>query len=395
MKKLTVFQKRRLLAHAARSLRLRIKRRFAAYSFRVDPTARQAQVYENGHTKRSTWVQLNGTVMPREFCLDQNFDEVIQFLESLRIRNNESILRARTQVPTRRVPTPWFDFATISHISPSAALILAAEFDRARRLSNRRLFAVDVQTWQPTVLAVLQQIGLFTVLDIDSDTNALATPDEKTVILPMRSGDQHDSIALWDLKEKLIRIAVHALGPPQGAEASTIEAWRERLLTVYTILSEAMNNVVEHAYRSVVPGPMSRVRRWWMTAAVDTEGQRLTVAIYDQGATIPYTLPDWHNFERVKSIWDRLQVGGYDPDDSEKDGLALKTALKIAVSSTNMDHRGKGLPMMADFLNSCRDGRLRIVSRRGTVTQQKGHKPVARTQQCALAGTLIEWDVFL
>ena len=85
----------------------------------------------------------------------------------------------------------------------------------------------------------------------------------------------------------------------------------------------------------------------------------------------------------------------YDPEDATSDGMALRTALKIAVSSTNDEFRGKGLSMMADFLNSCRGGRLRIVSRCGTLVKEKGAKAVVETHSQRLPGTLVEWDVSL
>ena len=254
------------------------------------------------------------------------------------------------------------------------------------------MFAIDVDKWKEGVSRVLDQLGVLSLLEINRPVALLRDDETQTVILPMRSGDRTVGEEIEKLNFELATVLVEAFGNPGHAEDARA-AWRQRLVRVYLILLEAMDNVTEHAYRHSPEGIMSSVRRWWLTAAVDRQNQQLTVAIYDQGTSIPATLPNWHNFDMIERLWKRLGVQNYDPDDSSRDGLALKAALKIAVSSTDEEHRGKGLPIMADFLDQCRSGRLKIVSRHGVVTKTKGRKAQSARMPVPLTGTLVEWEV--
>lgn len=399
LKKLTHVQAWRLTRLAKRHFRRRIKRKDRHFQADRHTQARTAIIYRRGKYAEATGLALNGARMPSLFCLQRNPAETLSFVQALGASIDKKLRQFEGRHPTKkRKPISWCDFSTIDEISTSAALVLAAEFDRSRLIFKTKLFAIEVDSWKPEVVAALRQIGLFELLDIDVDPSAGGLwqgDDRSSIILKMQSGDEHDGRKLADLKDRLVDIAVHALGLPNQNEEDAIVAWSNRFLAVYTILSEAMDNVVEHAYRAVQPGRLNSVHRWWMTAAVSPTERRLVIAIYDRGSTIPATLPAWRNFNRVSRVWNRMFGFPYDPEDATSDGMALRTALKIAVSSTNDEFRGKGLSMMADFLNSCRGGRLRIVSRCGTLVKEKGAKAVVETHSQRLPGTLVEWDVSL
>jgi hypothetical protein len=81
--------------------------------------------------------------------------------------------------------------------------------------------------------------------------------------------------------------------------------------------------------------------------------------------------------------------------DTTQDGEAIRFATRVAVSATRQAHRGKGLAVMTGFIDSSRDGRLRILSRCGECVYSKKSGFSVRSHPVAIGGTLLEWEVYL
>jgi hypothetical protein len=81
--------------------------------------------------------------------------------------------------------------------------------------------------------------------------------------------------------------------------------------------------------------------------------------------------------------------------DPRSDGEAIAVAVEESISSTGELHRGTGLAQMRQFVDQCREGRLRIVSRSGEVVFRPNAIPDVKTYNVSLGGTLIEWSVLL
>jgi len=75
-------------------------------------------------------------------------------------------------------------------------LILAAEYDRIRRINKQHLPAVNLHLWNKNVYAALYQIGFFTLLGFSGDTlrDDVIFPPISTdlYIAPMQLGDNAD-----------------------------------------------------------------------------------------------------------------------------------------------------------------------------------------------------------
>jgi hypothetical protein len=103
--------------------------------------------------------------------------------------------------------------------------------------------------------------------------------------------------------------------------------------------------------------------------------------------------PNWQNY----SSWRRRILAALnvvpEPSDARSDGEAISIAVEESVSSTGMSYRGHGLAQMRQFVEMCRDGYLRIMSRNGEVVFRPGLKPQVRTYDVSVGGTLIEWNV--
>lgn len=132
-----------------------------------------------------------------------------------------------------------------------------------------------------------------------------------------------------------------------------------------------------------------------MTGAVDKQRRYMTAVVYDQGVSIPVSLPKW---DRYASMLRRISAAfGVAPaaNDPKSDGRAIEAAVQEAVSSTEEAHRGKGFAQMREFLDNCREGHLRIMSRCGEVVFRPNAPAQVRTYGSSVGGTLIEWSVTL
>lgn len=328
--------------------------------------------------------------MPQVLCFDKNPEETVAVLSEfgrrmrLPMRGMRSYARPSKHRGAKASSiSPFRSFEPITTITPAAALVLAAEFEGASHIWGGAPFVANIHKWNKSVVERLWEIGFFQIVGFP-DTEPRPRPDGDVTIVPMRSGMATDSDAVAKLVDDLKR-----LFPGAKNEAE------ERLLHLYGPMIEAVENAVRHAYpeKSRYWGPPSR--RWWMTGAVDKRARSMTAVVYDQGVTIPMTLSDWRRF----AGWMRrfADLFGVPPaaSDVSKDGQVIKVAMEEAVTSTGVDYGGNGLAQMQEFVNRCREGRLRIFSRCGEYVCKSNRQPVVKTYPVPIRGTLIEWTVSL
>jgi hypothetical protein len=321
--------------------------------------------------------------MPTVLCFDNNPAETLKSLGHIRSTLHENrMLRLKLKAdPIRRPRVKYSAFEQIREISPSAALVLASEFERAYHHNGFEAIMVNLEQWHPTVMGMLRALGFFEKFGF---SGAMPEPDvaDQVRILPMRSGSSADSVAV----DTLIR-DLKSLYPLAD------EGRKKGLIHLYGAMVEAIVNVVRHAYPVGAEHQFPPIDRWWMAGAVDHNARSTTAMVFDQGITIPVSLPNW---ERYAGVTRRLaSLLGLVPaaSDTKSDGLAISAAVEESVSSTGDSHRGRGLAQMRDFVDHCRGGYLRIMSRCGEVVMQPGTKPVVRSYETSIGGTLIEWNV--
>lgn len=132
-----------------------------------------------------------------------------------------------------------------------------------------------------------------------------------------------------------------------------------------------------------------------MTGALSRLERRMKVAIFDQGISIPGSLHEWKFYggfaERFKSV-----IGlPVDLTDPKYDGRVIELAIEEAATSTNLDKHGKGLGHIKAFIDQCSSGQLTIISRYGFYMYEKGKKPLVKSLDVNMGGTLVEWDVMI
>lgn len=344
---------------------------------------------------------VSARVMPQQFCLSTNPEETIAFLNDLRgriLRPPRSGVRAvETRLRQDRKKSgapkwigPYVDFSNIHYISASAALVLAAEYHRSKILISElaqklvRLFVVDVERWTPDVLISLFDVGFFDLLDITEESAEFAPPDADQRILKFRSGKKSEAAQIDKMLDDL-----EGMFSVVGLNAN------DACFELNGALGEAMENAVSRAYPGNVAYQHPHVGRWWMTGSCTKSTRRLNAAIFDQGVSIPGSLRNWQYFSSFSSRF--LRVVGLEPnlEDHSHDGRVIEMAIAVSASSTNEEKHGKGLGHIKAFVDSCSEGRLTIISRRGYYSYTKGEEPVVKSVSHSLGGTLVEWDVVI
>jgi hypothetical protein len=265
------------------------------------------------------------------------------------------------------------DFKSLKHISPGAALLVAAEYDRARTLGGFPLAAVDLSGWNPLVYSTLRMLGFFELLNIPQPP-----PND-----PLAEGLHVEPLAseiAANSKPALDRI-IALFGKAGGDEGLR--------LALCGAVVDALENVRDHAYPPDHFIGVRHVPNWWFTGAAHKDHRWLILAIYDQGITIPVSLPRRFGMEHMVSAfqtWFRLP---FDPTDPQHDGAALDAAMRLSVTSTPEHYRGKGLAKIREVVRQCPGSQLRIVSRNGEYIFN-GSTTRTATHPVTLPGTYVE-----
>ncbi|TXM65791.1 hypothetical protein [Methylobacterium sp. WL120] len=382
MRKLRPYHKVWLKRHARRLNQRRVSWKEWKRDQRNGIGRRRATIYKDGQQKQ-IWAE-RAIPAPEVFSLDSNYTETLLYITQIRDRlfsNNLLINRNKRRGHLKE----YADFGTIKDISPTAALVLAAEFDRYRHLTGLKFCTVDEHRWDYFVLSVLRSLGFHELLEmkpLSSEQFDLGS----TRVLQFLSGEQAIGESVGRLQDALAELL-----PDDAAQ---------RLLYAepYGGIFEAILNSWSWAYPEGHSWLHPSVHRWWMTGYVDTSENFVTIAVYDQGVTIPFSLPFGKYAERherlLSKVLSYLKFTGT-ISDMRLDGLAIRTAMKIAKTSTGLLQHGKGLHSMQEVAERAEYGRLRILSRHGEYIWETGTRPTSQYNELPFHGTLIEWQLGL
>ncbi|NUG32882.1 hypothetical protein [Acinetobacter baumannii] len=173
---------------------------------------------------------------------------------------------------------------------------------------------------------------------------------------------------------------------------------------VFTSLTEALTNCHHHAYQEKrFPAETKSIKKWWLFSQ-ERDGI-LTVCVCDLGIGIPRSLT--RNTDNVKEDWfTRLKdfivqnKGKYD-----KDSAAIKAAIEIGNTRTNLPNRGKGLNQIINKINTMcgHKASIAIHSNKGSYIINRGFvtdlpttdiiNGVAIPYSESIEGTLIVWHI--
>jgi hypothetical protein len=257
------------------------------------------------------------------------------------------------------------DFSALRKLDSAATLLWLAEFDRLRSAFNRQI-TYDLPE-ADKVLQVFRQIGLLEML---GDKAVNVTPVDDDVIHWRYASGNNVNGTHYDA----------VLGHYDGILAKPMQD------ALYTGITEAMANVLHHAYDGQRQDGMSMpqtTKRWWMFSQC-REG-RLSVVFCDLGIGIPRSLPvkqrtPWLNFIRVHKKWDC-------------DHGRIAYAIEKCASRTKEAHRGKGLGQIVDGVMG-QGGQVIIYSNEGFYARGPGQsRAIKRTLSANVLGTVICWQL--
>lgn len=257
------------------------------------------------------------------------------------------------------------DFSATKKMHAEATLLFVAELRTLVRLTEGGVTWELVPSQTSKVMQVLQQVK---VLDLIGAAVIVECKDEDVVHWRCAFGQGADGSKFDDV-----------MGPYQGEIAPALSA------DLYKGVSEAMTNVVNHAYmlpREDGLRPISD-RDWWMFST--EHNGRLTVVICDLGAGIPRTLP--HN-KSHRGLWKRIRRLS-----DKGDGKIIAYAVEDSVSRTKHSHRGKGLGQISRAIQHINDAKVTIMSNRGAYQRASSGKVKIWEYPDSILSTLIYWEI--
>lgn len=173
---------------------------------------------------------------------------------------------------------------------------------------------------------------------------------------------------------------------------------------IFTSLTEALTNCHHHAYQEKrYPNETKSIKKWWLFSQ-ERDGN-LTVCVCDLGIGIPRSLT--RNNENVKEDWFTRLRDFITANRSkyDKDSAAIKAAIEIGNTRTNLPNRGKGLNQIINKINTMcgHKASIAIHSNKGSYIINRGFvtdlpttdiiNGVAIPYSESIDGTLIVWQI--
>ncbi|ELY3756178.1 hypothetical protein SMX79_002330 [Cronobacter sakazakii] len=309
--------------------------------------------------------------LPSVMNFSSNYHRTMQAIQTIRY------LVSRNVFINQCYRLCFVDFSKIKYISASAALVLTAELSKWDD-SVRQRIRPKVKTWNKNILSQFDELGFFDLFR-NKDSFELEKEKEPSNIkfVKYMKGHLHDDDKTQHLKREIKRL----LGADLG-----------KWTFLYSGLSEAITNVLHHAYPAN-KGYTEKDKKWYLTASYDSEKKIIKVVFYDQGITIPGSLPDSKLHEKVLSYLSMLPLA-----ERKRDEQLLKAAVEIKRSSTGEEDRGKGLQDLLEFIKQRGEGYLSIMSGKGLYKySQENQKNEIKSVNFTLpvCGTLIVWSTKL
>jgi hypothetical protein len=268
-------------------------------------------------------------------------------------------------------------FEELKEISTSAALVLTAELVKWEDASKIKL-KPNVEKWNSNVFRQFSELGFFDLFERAPEMEILASDElsgRRLVSYIKGTFQEHSKPRM--LEQRLRKIV-----------GNEIDEWE----FLHTGITEAIINVTHHAY------PEERNytdidKNWYLTGSYDEYSRQLKIVFYDQGVTIPSSLPasDWG--EKILQFLSSNKIL-----EGKNDSHLIRAAMEMSRSRTNEEDRGKGLQDILEFVKQRNNGYLAVVSKRGIFRLDvNGASEDTSTHglRSPLEGTLIVWRVTL
>lgn len=315
---------------------------------------------------------------PSYLNFENKYDVTSNFIEKIR----RFVLRKNLSV--------FVDMNSCLDIEPDVALVLAAEIQRARALYPDSINGRNPRRRRP--MRLLRCLGFHELLGFEHRPLISDQQNESVEYIQMRSGASGQTNSFPEIINKVIGGPATLSGKPAYNSISRA-------------LSEALHNAVQHAYEDItaIQYPIADDFRWWLAGYRDPNNREIAFIFYDQGMTIPESLPKkWGEAARAAAQTVIRTLGL--SQSSSIDGTMLAAAMEIGRTSTKQKGRGWGLSEMRALVggpsaqnNSVQGitgsgkGSLRILSRDGAYLYNHDTGEKLHALSTTFYGTLIVW----
>ena len=360
MRKLSEKERARLLRHAVASAshdRYRSQRRRAKRLNRLDQLAERKMFAQQNNVFFDRNLSRVQIILPKILSFKDNYTETayaINLMREISLNENRPVM---------------LHFSGVEQIDPSAALVLVAEIYRIR---NLRSFSYVSGTYpqQRQIYDLLIEMGFFDLLKIEElyGPPKANTAADRSVFLRFISGNRVDAESV----DRFVSIVEKHIVPMNAVARGKLVA----------AIIEAMNNTLDHAHPKS-EGKSNRLsHRWWLSSEVNIANREVRILLFDQGVGIPATLPP-DRYDRIRALLTRLSP-------FPTDGDMIMAATELYRTSTGQSGRGRGFRNMKQFVDTCMDGELRVLSNRGFYTYMGG-EDACGDEALSIGGTVIEW----
>lgn len=259
-----------------------------------------------------------------------------------------------------------FNFRQTRLLMPEGTLLFYAELHQL--ISN---FPQQYMECSPardeTIDGVLQQLGIYEMLGYRSNR------------VP-----HGDNVVEWSaLHGEMVDSATF------GPKIESLNLASDEARDLFKAVSEAVSNVLGHAYMAVRCDNLSLTKRkgWWLFCRESKDA--LYVAVCDLGIGIPRSLPLHHGREKVVDALNRF-FGRR----RHTDGHRIYAALRMGRSRTDQSHRGKGFHDMMRAIDAQPGSWMNVFSNHGALLYREAPvKPSIKnyTFKRSILGTIVCW----
>lgn len=260
-------------------------------------------------------------------------------------------------------------FSGVEQIDPSAALVLVAEIYRIRNLRSFN-YVSGTYPHLREIYDLLIELGFFGLLKIEElyGPPKPNTAADRSIFLRFVSGNRVDAESV----DRFVSIVEKHIVPMNAVARGKLVA----------AIIEAMNNTLDHAHPNPDGKSTKLSHRWWLSSEVNIANREVRILLFDQGVGIPVTLPP-DRYDRIRAFLTRLSP-------FPSDGEMIMAATELYRTSTGQSGRGRGFRNMKQFVDTCTDGELRVLSNRGFYTYMGG-EDACGDEALSIGGTVIEW----
>lgn len=275
----------------------------------------------------------------------------------------ESVLRAWKENKQRIL----INFANTDFITAPAQLYLHSKFATLRRTTGNRTVISRMRA-DNDLSHLLDQTGF-----LRESYTGLDTGYNVQDVLPITSST-HQKV------KKVVEMMDNTF------YGGTLDESPETKALVHTAVSEAMLNVIQHAYPNEKDSIVRKIgKRWWIIG--QKIGSQLYLAFCDNGHGIPKTLPANDRWEQFRLVASRFVGKGADCS-------LIKAAMEIGRSRSEASGRGEGLYQILEYVLNNPRGTLWVFSNRGVYSyNSETGDETFRESKRSISGTLIQWNV--